>query len=408
MQRIKELDGLRAVAILGVFVCHFARQFHGSYLLKFGWSGVDLFFGISGFLITSVLIGLRDDETPYKTFYWRRALRIFPPYYVALAILLLLAFIHKEHLSYRESARYGLFLVSAKFGLLKSTFYRLFSHGYPAFSVQALEGQYYVPEFRNWIAIYWSLSVEELFYVVWAPVILKGSRRTIVTFSIAPLLICPILRGIAHTPAFEECYGFLFRFDSLAAGGCVALLLYAVEHRQLGARLLDRGLSFVAASSFAGLVFLAWRCGVAREVDVRSTLAFSVFGFTLLSVFCASLVGVCVRLSMHQSMLSRALQFGPVVHLGTISYVMYLIHMPVYVCLQLVVLKVLGKSNALVLDTNNWLLLLLGVLTAISTVALAHLSWRYFETPLLRLKDRRFPARFRPRSIQRLPEAATS
>jgi peptidoglycan/LPS O-acetylase OafA/YrhL len=408
LRRIKELDGLRAIAIFGVFVCHFARQFHGSYLLRFGWSGVDLFFGISGFLITSILIGLRDDETPYKTFYWRRALRIFPPYYVALAILLFLAFIHKEHLSCRESARYGLFLVSTKFGLLKSTFYRLFSHSDSVFPVQALESQYYLPEFRNWIAVYWSLSVEELFYLVWAPVILKGSRRTIVTFSIAPLLICPILRGIAHTLAFEESYGFLFRFDSLAAGGCVALLLYAAEPRQIAAQLLDRGLRAVAVSSFAGLVFLTWRCGVTREVEVRSTLAFSVFGFTLLSIFCASLVGVCARLSMHQSRLSRALQFKPLVYVGTISYVMYLIHMPVYVCLQLAVLKMLGESNALVLDTNNWLLLLLGILTSICTIALAHLSWRFFETPLLRLKDRRFPARLRCKSIPRLAEVATS
>lgn len=408
MRRIKELDGLRAIAILGVFVCHFARQFNGSYLLKFGWSGVDLFFGISGFLITSILIGLRDDKTPYKTFYWRRALRIFPPYYAALAILLLLSFIHKEPLSYREYARYGLFLVSTKVGLLKATFYRLFTHGNPVFSVRACEGQYYVPEFRNWIAVYWSLSVEELFYVVWAPVILKGSRRTIMTFSIAPLLICPILRGIAHTPDFEESYGFLFRFDSLAAGGCVALLLYAVEHRQLGAQFLDRSLCVVAASSFAGLVFLSWRCGVTREVEVRSTLAFAVFGFTLLSIFCASLVGICARWSMHRSIVFRALQFGPLVYLGTISYVMYLIHMPVYVCLQLAALKALGESNALVLDTNNWLLLLLGVLTAICTIALAHLSWRYFETPLLRLKDRRFPVRFRQKSIPRLAEVASS
>jgi len=69
LQRIKEIDGLRAIAILGVFSCHFARQYHGLYLLKLGWAGVDLFFGISGFLITSILIGLRQDHAPYRTFY---------------------------------------------------------------------------------------------------------------------------------------------------------------------------------------------------------------------------------------------------------------------------------------------------------------------------------------------------
>jgi peptidoglycan/LPS O-acetylase OafA/YrhL len=408
LQRIKELDGLRAIAILGVLICHFARQYHGLYMLKLGWAGVDLFFGISGFLITGILIGLRGGRSPYKTFYWRRALRIFPPYYAALALLLLLAFIHKEHVQYMDSVRYGLFLASTKFTLIKATFYRLFFHRTTLLFAPSIGGKYYVPEFRNYLSIYWSLSVEELFYLVWAPVILRGSRNSILIFSIMPLLICPILRGIAHTPTFGESYGFVFRFDALAAGGCVALLFYAMEHGQLRAQLLDRGLSVGAACSFAGLVFLAWRCGVFREVDVRFTRVFSVFGFTLLAIFCASLVGVCARSRTHWSMLSRALQLRPLVYLGTIGYTMYLVHMIVYVFLQLVVLRLLSESNVLVLDTNPWLLVLLGVLTALCTITLAHFSWRYLETPILRLKDRRFPSRFRPQPIQLVAEVAAS
>ena len=408
MQRIKELDGLRAIAILGVLGCHFARQYHGLSLLKLGWAGVDLFFGISGFLITSILIGLREDQSPYKTFYWRRALRIFPPYYAALALLLLLAFIHKEHVSYMDSLRYGLFLASTKLALIKATFYRLFLHRSTVLFVQSIGSPYYVPEFRSCLAVYWSLSVEEMFYLLWAPVILKGSRNSILIFSIAPLLVCPILRGIAHTPTITESYGFLFRFDSLAAGGCVALLFYAMEHGQLRAQLLDRGLSVVAACSFAGLIFLSRRCGVFREVDVRFTWVFSVFGFTLLAIFCASLVGVCARSRMHWPMLSRALQSRSLVYLGTISYTMYLVHMIVYVFMQLAVLRFLGESNALILDTNPWLLVLLGGLTALCTITLAHLSWKYFETPILRLKDRRFPPTFRRRPIQPMAEVATS
>jgi peptidoglycan/LPS O-acetylase OafA/YrhL len=133
-----------------------------------------------------------------------------------------------------------------------------------------------------------------------------------------------------------------------------------------------------------------------------------VFGFTLLAIFCASLVGVCARSRTHWSMLSRALQLRPLVYLGTISYTMYLVHMIVYVFLQLVVLRLLSESNVLVLDTNPWLLVLLGVLTALCTITLAHFSWRYLETPILRLKDRRFPSRFRPQPIQLVAEVAAS
>jgi peptidoglycan/LPS O-acetylase OafA/YrhL len=80
VQRIKELDGLRTFAIFGVFLTHFRPVNQSGFdLLNIGWMGVDLFFGISGFLITSILIGLRGHEAPYKTFYWRRSLRIFPP-----------------------------------------------------------------------------------------------------------------------------------------------------------------------------------------------------------------------------------------------------------------------------------------------------------------------------------------
>lgn len=72
LPRIKELDGLRAIAILGVISCHFAQYTHAFDFLLLGWAGVDLFSAISGFFITGILIDLRDKENPYRTFYWRR------------------------------------------------------------------------------------------------------------------------------------------------------------------------------------------------------------------------------------------------------------------------------------------------------------------------------------------------
>lgn len=407
MPRLKELDGLRAIAILGVFSCHFARQYnHALDFLRLGWSGVDLFFAISGFLITGILIGLRDKQAPYRTFYWRRILRIFPPYYLALTLIFLLAFLHHEHITSRETIRYWLFLSSAKVSLIKLAFTRLFGHGNPSFSTQLSDSRYYIPEFRSWLTIYWSLSIEELFYLLWAPVILKGSRRTIVLFSTVPLVACPILRGLAHTPAFGEAYGFVFRFDALTAGGVVALLFLAARKERLSALRLGHGLVMTVILSSLSLILLSWYCGVFRILDVRSTLAFSTLGYSLLSVLYASVVGVCVHWSGSLSVIFRVLRSKPLGYLGTISYGMYLIHMPVYVSFQLMFLKYLGKTSALVLDMNNGLLLLPGILTALCTVAVASLSWRYFETPILRLKDRQFPAPAQRRLTPTMAEAA--
>jgi peptidoglycan/LPS O-acetylase OafA/YrhL len=404
LPRIKELDGLRAIAILGVFSCHFARQYtHAFDFLRLGWAGVDLFFAISGFLITGILIELRSREKPYRTFYWRRILRIFPPYYLALTLILLLACLHGEHVSFQESIRYWLFASSLKLSSIKVAFDRLFWHGKLYFPTQ-LGGSDDIPRFGNWLSIYWSLSIEEIFYLLWAPVVLKGSRRTIVLSATMPLLICPILRGLAHTPSFGEAYGFIFRFDSLTAGGVTALLFLAVKKGCLRALLLSRALIVSVAVSMCSLALLCWYCGLFRSPDVRSTLAFSVFGYSLLAILSASLVGVCVVWGGNLSFIFRTLRSKPAVYLGTLSYVMYLIHMPVYVSLQLMVLKVLGESSATVLDMNNGLLLLLAILTTVCTVVLAGLSWKYFETPILRLKDRRFPALAQQRSVRAAAE----
>jgi peptidoglycan/LPS O-acetylase OafA/YrhL len=171
MSRIRELDGLRAIAILGVFLAHFTPAGWGIFdLLYLGWSGVDLFFAISGFLITSILIGLRGQDASFKIFYWRRTLRILPPYYLVLILILVLALLRREQMPYSIVVRYWLFLSSVTPGLIKLAVSRLFFHTHPVFSAYHRATKYYIPGFKDCIGIYWSLSVEELFYLIWAPV----------------------------------------------------------------------------------------------------------------------------------------------------------------------------------------------------------------------------------------------
>ena len=120
-------------------------------------------------------------------------------------------------------------------------------------------------QFKDCFGIYWSLSVEELFYLVWAPIMLKGSRRAVLFFSLAPMLLCPALRGLAHTtPHIGESMSFVFRFDSLAAGGCVALLFWGLENGYVTDKILDRGLIRTVIGSSLGLAFLTTACGAWR------------------------------------------------------------------------------------------------------------------------------------------------
>jgi peptidoglycan/LPS O-acetylase OafA/YrhL len=392
MGRINELDGLRALAIFGVLATHFVPpNTHLTDLLRLGWTGVDLFFAISGFLITGILIGLRHKDGAFRTFYWRRTLRIFPLYYLSFGLIIGLALMHKEQLNYREIIGNALFLSSAKPSLIKLVVRRrLFAQ--PAIQLEALKHiEYSLLQFKDCLGIYWSLSVEELFYLVWAPIMLKGSRRMVLLCSVAPLLVCPLLRGLAHTtPHIEEYVGFIFRFDSLAAGSCVALLFWGVQHGWLTRKAFDRGLTSAAIVFPISLIALAAVCGVSRGVEVRTTRAFSVFGYSLLAGSCAVLVGALARWGAALGYVSHVFRSKAAVCLGRVSYTIYLIHLPTYVVVQLMIIQWFSP-NAIVLSVKQ--AILAAGLATIGAILLASLSWKYIESPILGWKDELFPVR---------------
>src|SRR5487761_2646269 len=103
--RIRELDGLRGIAVLAVVGEHYFNWVPFT-LFRYGWLGVDLFFILSGFLITSILLELRSSEHYFSVFYARRALRIFPPYYIALGIYLIASIAMGLNIPWRIWPRY--------------------------------------------------------------------------------------------------------------------------------------------------------------------------------------------------------------------------------------------------------------------------------------------------------------
>jgi len=214
--RIRELDGLRGIAVLAVIDCHYMGWLPVT-RAEYGWLGVDLFFVLSGFLITSILLGLREKQHYFSVFYSRRALRIFPPYFLGLAVYLVIAFAMKTPGSWKMWLSYILYYA-----------------GLTGIQPNELTGAMKVPMVVGFgLTVLWSLSVEEIYYTLWAPIVRFTQEKVFASLLAAMLIAAPLLRWRLYTPADHEIYTFYCRMDGLAFGSAVALL---VHHRRLAAR----------------------------------------------------------------------------------------------------------------------------------------------------------------------------
>lgn len=299
--RLIQLDGLRALALLMVFLLHHS-------LLRSGWAGVDIFFVLSGFLITGILRRESEEPSFWTTFYVKRAARILPP------LLLLFAAVILTHRPFLAG-----------------------SLGYLFFGGNALQlTSYRIPE----LSPLWSLAIEEHFYFVW-PIAVRYLRRgALLRLCLAIVILSPILRFVG-TLVCRHWWGantgwdnpiFLltpFRIDGLAAGSALALLL----ERDRRPSLLVRWSAFgtVAASSmFLGMELL--------DKSFRRTtdnLLFNSVGYSLVVFASFSLLSFLV---LHPtSWLARCLSCRPIVSLGTISYGFYLYQSAVIACSRVIV-----------------------------------------------------------------------
>ena len=200
--RIPSLDGLRTVSILLVIASHAARNFGPTAAYNIGDLGVRVFFVISGFLITGLLIveSEKSGRIDLLKFYFRRTLRIFPPYYFLLFVLALLAISGRVHIS--------------------------FSQFLPVISYAS---DYVYPGAWD-IDHAWSLAVEEQFYLLFPGImVLARTRRTMVRTLASILVLCPIFRFVDHI-FFADAQpiwltkGFHANADTLAVGCLLAFL----------------------------------------------------------------------------------------------------------------------------------------------------------------------------------------
>jgi peptidoglycan/LPS O-acetylase OafA/YrhL len=342
------LDGIRAVAISLVVLGHvafFLAPAWNGRVARSGFLGVDLFFVLSGFLITTLLLERHNRERhPIGTFWERRALRLLPALIVLLGVNLLAAVFFEP--SVADALR------SIVVALTYTTNW----------------AELHDIQISQYVLHFWSLAIEGQFYLVW-PLVLFGllrlgaSSRQVLAV-IAVLVIAVIVwRAVLWEGGLEWLRLYLrtdARFDSLLVGAALALLPYD----EIGARIPP------AARSLLGFAGLAAFCVCAQVLHPWSGFLY-LGGFTLLAVVAAVVTLVALQPS---SALYAVLACTPMVLLGRISYSLYLWHLPLFIFLA---------DN-----TQSWPVPVRVVVGVAGALLLATASYVFVERPALRLKSR--------------------
>jgi len=353
-----ELDSLRGIAILGVLFLHgFFWQYSSLHFpgpARFflratqpGWLGVNLFFVLSGFLITGILLDSKTRPDFYKRFYGRRALRILPAYYL---LLLLLGLLGQAPAAYLGLGFVYLANVTNLFGV----------------------AQAYGP--------LWSLAVEEHYYLLWPTVVRQLGKRGLAIIAASVCVLVPILRAVAFEKGFT--YGLAiytwFVLDGLVAGSLVAILLRTNVNRVT-----------VKCICFALVIgaLAAAIIGAPYGILTRNSLLGAALQHTVISgLFSGVLLAfLLIGTSAWKSWVNRPL----LIFFGYISYGLYLIHL-----LTFRLYDKLGRRFWPVLlpaDNQFGLVVLRFVCAGGVAVGMAYLSRRYFENKFLALKTKLEP-----------------
>lgn len=356
--RIREIDGLRAIAALAVVSCHYFTwiKYSGAQYL---WLGVDLFFVISGFLITSILLGLKSNPGYFRTFYGRRAFRIFPPYFFVLAIYLTYS------LAIRQAGSVGLWM---KYFFYYASLLFSSNHQY------GIDQLTYVG-----LSVLWSLSVEELFYICWAPAIRLIERKYFGALLAGIIIAAPVLRWALHSHSQAGIFTFYCRMDGLAFGSLVAFIVNARRRSPASFAAFDRICDYAVLLS--GAIAVAFFAVAGPDYQKPRV---TVPGITIADLFFATLVYYLVRHSGERSLPLRAFRVRPLRSIGMVSYSLYLVHFPLLIVSENICshFHLKGKLDAFTID---------GIGLALSFAA-AYAMWYGFESYSLHLKDRLFPS----------------
>jgi peptidoglycan/LPS O-acetylase OafA/YrhL len=357
-ERLGSLDGLRSIAIILVVFSHYViggdpNRGIRSLVYKVsmsGWVGVDLFFVLSGFLITGILVRARDQPHRFRNFYARRTLRIFPLYYAALAIaFIIIPLASSDGVPWRDQWPYWFYVSN--------------------FRIRDVVAK------NIYVGHFWSLAIEEQFYAVWPAVVLLASTRVARRACVAIIVGSVAVRFglVAMHSGWRPYYWTFSRGDALACGSYIALCFQSDDYRRRAAKWA------MPVAAVVGLVLgiLMWWNRletIYRNDSSPATMAGRILVPLLLAFFFSALL----ILALQRPRIARALDIGPFRFIARYSYGWYVWH-------GMLIPAVIAYAGTWPL----WPRAFAGI-GASFVVAIA--SYHLFESPFLALK-RYFPQR---------------
>jgi peptidoglycan/LPS O-acetylase OafA/YrhL len=362
-RHVPELDGLRGFAILAVILGHnmglpasraVERILSGATSLS--WTGVDLFFVLSGFLIGGILLDARGASNYFQVFYARRFFRIFPIYYIWLVLYVLLLTFGRSFLRAHVAS-----------GVVPALDFETWSHF--LYLQNFLAGGYVA--IADWcVGVTWSLAVEEQFYLI-APVAVRFlNRRTLSWALVGTVLLAPLIRLFVRSE-FENGpdlgYTLMFcRADALALGMLAALVVREENwKKKILANL--KMLEIVSGILAVGMIGIWIWAKNPRLLSAQS------FGYTWIAFFYVSIL--LLAITSPAGLIARLSRVPWLRELGRVSYCMYIIHRPIQIGLSMLITRrPPGLFN--VVD----IAMLAGGLAL--TYGVARISWVLLEYPL--------------------------
>jgi len=359
-RHILALDGVRGTAFLMVLVFHsfeIWRRPDLGFILNYVqdivmslWFGVDLFFVLSGFLITRILIKSRTSQRYFPDFYWKRCLRIFPVYFLYLLLAFLwLRFNANSFGEVFSPAHISYWIYLQNWVVAKS--------GYDSFRP---------------LAHLWSLAIEEQYYLVWPFLVLWVRPTYLLRVTLSILLVAFAVRILlVGTGGFvvANYVSTVTRMDTLAAGALLAI----VEQNDDWRKWLSHRATTLIAIGLASIVSISiWRHGYEIRDGIVRTL-----GFFANTIFCA---GIVAAAAFHDSHSRTSKIFSPtwLRWVGSRSYAAYLFHWPI----TLLAAYVINQNG---IEGTNAITLTLAIVLP-TTLLVAELSWQLYEKHWLALK----------------------
>lgn len=354
------LDGIRAVAFLIIFLFHYVE-------LPWGWAGVDIFFVLSGFLITGILFDTRDDPHRVRNFYVRRTLRIFPLYYGTFLMILL------AYPVFRWDWNWMWLAWPAYLG----NWLRLLITPANTMHLSAVADAHLIslkfPKVVLFLGHFWTLCIEEQFYLIW-PWIIFGikNRKQLIYACAACVIASPVLRilAVGHLPPSLINAGVTYWFAPFLLGAWVALV-----RRGPHARTMPAVARFVIAILTGGAIMFFIADPAARPSfhDYAYPVWSTTWALSFIEIYSACVIVLALE---YGSLTFRLFNLRPLRWLGRISYGAYVFHdipHPIYTRLA----------------RHLWVHWEIGMtLMAFSvTLLLSWASFRFFEARFVRMKQ---------------------